>query len=228
MERSHYMMDTNTDSKKGEKNKMYYGYHRVSTKEQHLDRGIIEITNFCNNNNLPLEKIYEDKVTGKVFVRPRYTVLKEDVLRSGDCLIITEVDRLGRNKREILRELEYFRDRNIRIMILEIPTTLQVLDFGDNEMAKMILETINNMLIEVYATFAHAELEKKKKRQEEGIAAKKERGEWDDYGRPRVTRPDNWNEVISLWESGQITAVEAMKRLQLKKTTFYRMLKEKE
>ena len=82
-----------------------YGYHRTSTREQHLDRGIKEITTYCEQNNLELEKIFTDQQTGKNFNRPRYQVLKEDVLRAGDELIITEVDRLGRNKQETLKEL---------------------------------------------------------------------------------------------------------------------------
>ena len=81
-----------------------YGYHRTSTKEQHLDRGSTEIKNYCTSNHLELEKIFTDQQTGKNFNRPRYQVLKEDVLRSGDELIITEVDRLGRNKQETLKE----------------------------------------------------------------------------------------------------------------------------
>lgn len=61
----------------------YYGYHRISTKEQHLDRGIIEIKRFCENQKIKLESIFTDKITGKNFDRPRYTVLVEDVLRVG-------------------------------------------------------------------------------------------------------------------------------------------------
>ena len=53
--------------------------------------------------------IFTDKITGKNFDRPRYTVLVEDVLRVGDTLIITELDRLGRNKQEILKQLRFFR-----------------------------------------------------------------------------------------------------------------------
>jgi len=83
-----------------------YGYHRTSTREQHLDRGIAEITAYCEQNQLELERIFTDQQTGKDFNRPRYQVLKEDVLRSGDELIITEVDRLGRNKRDTLKELQ--------------------------------------------------------------------------------------------------------------------------
>ena len=85
----------------------YYGYHRISTKEQHLDRGIIEIKRFCENQKIKLESIFTDKITGKNFDRPRYTVLVEDVLRVGDTLIITELDRLGRNKQEILKQLRF-------------------------------------------------------------------------------------------------------------------------
>lgn len=205
---------------------MIYGYHRTSTVEQHLDRGIIEIEEFCKNRKLELERIYTDQHTGKNFNRPRYLVLKEDILRPGDFLIITELDRLGRNKREILSELRYFNNKGIRVMILEIPTTTQDLSALDNSMAKMIMETINNMLIELYATMAQAEIEKKEKRQREGIAAKKARGEWDDYGRPRIKKPSNWDEVIGRWKAGEITAVEAMRLTGIKRSTFYKLVKE--
>ena len=205
---------------------MIYGYHRTSTAEQHLDRGITEIESFCRNQGLSLERIYTDQHTGKNFNRPRYQVLKEDILRSKDFLILTELDRLGRNKKEILEELRYFRNKGVRVMILEIPTTTQDLSALDNSMAKMIMETINNMLIELYATMAQAEIEKKEKRQREGIAAKKARGEWDDYGRPRIKKPPNWDDVISRWKDGEITAVEAMKLTGIKKSTFYKLLKE--
>ena len=116
-------------------------------EEQHLDRGIKEITAYCEQNNLELEKIFTDQQTGKNFNRPRYQVLKEDVSRAGDKLIITEVDRLGRNKQETLKELQYYRDNGIRVKILELPTTLMDLSKLDNAMARMLMETINNMLI---------------------------------------------------------------------------------
>lgn len=194
-----------------------YGYHRTSTKEQHLDRGINEISDFCISNNFKLERIYTDQQTGKSFDRPRYTVLKYDILRTGDILIITELDRLGRNKSETLKELEFFRDKDIRVMILEIPTTLQDLSKFDNSMAKMVMETINNMLIELYAAMAQAEIEKKEKRQREGIQAKKARGEWDNYGRPRIKKPNNWDEIINKVNRKEITSVEAMRIMGLKK-----------
>lgn len=132
----------------------YYGYHRISTKEQHLDRGIIEIERFCESQKIKLERIFTDKITGKNFDRPRYTVLIEDVLRSGDTLIITELDRLGRNKREILKQLRILEEKGVRVMVLELPTTLIDLSQMENNLAKMMIETINSVLIEIYASLA--------------------------------------------------------------------------
>ena len=199
-----------------------YGYHRTSTREQHLDRGIAEITAYCEHNQLELEKIYTDQQTGKNFNRPRYQVLKEDVLRSGDELIITEVDRLGRNKQETLKELQYYRDMNVRVKILELPTTLMDLSKLDNAMARMLMETINNMLIELYAAMAQAEIEKKEKRQREGIQAKKERGEWNDYGRPATMMIDAFAKEYTKVQSGEPHPFQLMKQLGMSKTTFYR------
>lgn len=199
-----------------------YGYHRTSTREQHLDRGIAEITAYCSANNMELEKIFTDQQTGKNFNRPRYTIMKEDVLRAGDELIITEVDRLGRNKQETLRELQYYRDNGIRVKILELPTTLMDLSAMDNAMARMIMETINNMLLELYATMAQAEIEKKEKRQKEGIQAKKERGEWDDYGRPAVITIEEFAKEYANVVNGDIRPFELMKKLDMSKAIFYR------
>ena len=203
-----------------------YGYHRTSTREQHLDRGIAEINEYCTANNLELEKIFTDQQTGKNFNRPRYTIMKEDVLRMGDELIITEVDRLGRNKQETLKELQYYRDNGIRVKILELPTTLMDLSAMDNAMARMIMETINNMLIELYATMAQAEIEKKEKRQKEGIQAKKERGEWDDYGRPATMKLEEFADEYLKVEAGEIRPFELMYKLGMSKATFYRYVKQ--
>ena len=75
-------------------------------------------------------------------------------------------------------------------MVLELPTTLIDLSAMENSMARMMLETINNMMIELYASMAQAEIEKKEKRQREGIEQKKARGEWDDYGTPVAVPAD--------------------------------------
>ena len=202
-----------------------YGYHRTSTREQHLDRGIAEITAYCEQNQLELEKIFTDQQTRKNFNRPRYQVLKEDVLRSGDELIITEVDRLGRNKADTLKELQYFKEAGIRVKILELPTSLMDVSKMDNNMARMIIDTINNMLIELYAAMAEAEIEKKEKRQREGIQAKKDRGEWEDYGRPRAISVEEFARSYDSVKRGDMRPFELMRSLNMKKSTFYRYVK---
>ena len=164
---------------------MFYGYHRVSTKEQNLERGIKGIEDFCKSRNYKLEKVFVDKMSGRTIDRPRYTVLKEDVLREGDTLIIYELDRLARDKKAISNELRYYDEHNIRVMILDIPTTTTDLPDAD-AMNKLIVETINKVIIDVYAMLAETELQRKTKRQQEGLIAMKERGEWDNYGRHRV------------------------------------------
>ena len=69
-------------------------------------------------------KVYTDQQTGKNFNRPRYQMLKEEILESGDTLIVTELDRLGRNKKATLDELRFFQDSGIRVMVLELPSNL--------------------------------------------------------------------------------------------------------
>ena len=92
-------------------------------------------------------------------------------------------------------------------------------------MARMLMETINNMLIELYAAMAQAEIEKKEKRQREGIDSKKARGEWDDYGRPAVMPIDEFSEHYQKVVSGEIRPLELMKQLGMSKSTYYRYIK---
>ena len=200
----------------------YYGYHRVSTKNQHEDRGVVEIEAFCKQKNITLSSdIFCDKQTGKNFNRPEYQFIRGRI-QPGDTLIITEMDRLGRNKAEILKELQFFRDRGVYVIILEIPTTQQDYSHLESSMAKMMMETINNMLIEMYAVFAQLEIEKKEKRQRDGIATKKARGEWDDYGRPAAIDYKLFSAAYARVVNGQIGPTELRRELDLSHSTFYR------
>lgn len=205
---------------------MYYGYHRVSTKDQNLDRGVKGIEDFCKQKNYPLQKIFLDKVSGKNFDRPRYTVLKEDVLREGDTLILYELDRLGRNKKEIINELRYYEDHDIRVMFLDIPTSTIDLSEESDSMNKLITDTINKVVIEIYAMQAETELQRKEKRQREGIEAKKARGEWDDYGRHRLMSAEEFAKQYKKVEQGKIGSLELMRQLKMKKSTYFKYVDE--
>lgn len=186
---------------------------------------IQEIERYCNEHEMALTNIFTDQETGKNFNRPRYTVLVEDVLRPGDILIVTELDRLGRNKYDTMQQIQRIKNMGVRLMVLELPTTLMDLSVMDNAMARMMLETINNMMLELYASMAQAELEKKEKRQREGIEAKKLRGEWDDYGRPSVMKQETFDENFQSVVSGETTPTQLRKNLGMTHSTFYRYRK---
>jgi DNA invertase Pin-like site-specific DNA recombinase len=87
------------------------------------------------------------------------------------------------------------------------------------------MDMVSNILIEVIAAFAEEERRNIRARQAEGIEAMKRRGNWDDYGRPRLQIPDNWQQVTEKWKAGEISAVEAMRLTGIKKTSFYKLVK---
>ena len=206
--------NTFTDEMETEMKKIY-GYARVSTKDQNLDRQLIALREFGIDDR----DIIREKASGKSLNREAYQTLRNQLLREGDTLVIVALDRLSRNKLHIKQELEYYRGRNIRVMVLDMPTTLcQV-----NEGQEWIIEMINAILVEVLASLAEQERVKILTRQAEGIEAAKLQGKH--LGRPKMKIPEGWDNTYMLWKSGEITAVEAMKRSRLKKSTFYKLAK---
>lgn len=192
-----------------------YYYARVSSRDQNLDRQITAFKRLGAQDR----DIVTDKQSGKDLDRAGYQALKNAMLRPGDTLVIKSLDRLSRNKQDIKTELEYFRSQRIRVKVLDLPTTMMDLPEGQ----EWIFDMVNNILIEVLGTIAQQERETIRQRQAEGIATAKAQGKT--LGRPRVQRPENWEAVIALWQAGEITAVEAMRRTGLKRGTFYSLLK---
>jgi len=190
------------------------GYARVSTKEQNLDRQILALKDY-----VPEEHIVVDKQSGKDLERPGYQALKGPLgLRKGDTLIIKSLDRLSRNKSDIMRELKYFAEHGISVKVIDIPTTM--LEFPAEQ--KWIGEMINTIIIEVLSSIAEQERLTIRKRQQEGIDAAKLKGKY--LGRPRIEFPDNWDSVYGSWKSGEITAKRAMEELGLKRSSFYKLV----
>jgi DNA invertase Pin-like site-specific DNA recombinase len=189
-----------------------FGYARVSTAHQREDRQIQRLLEY----GVEERNIMIDKQSGKDFDRIGYISLKQNMLRSGDTLVITELDRLGRNKAMIKSELEWFKSEGIRVKILNVPTTL--LDCGGQD---WVLDMVSNILIEVMASVAEEERVKIHRRQEEGIAVAKAKGVR--FGRPSIAKPDNYEQVMALVDSGQLKAVDAMRELRVRKTTYYKL-----
>lgn len=196
-----------------------YYYARVSSSSQNLSRQIAKFKELGADER----QIITDKESGKDFNRQGYLALKNQLLRSGDTLVICSIDRLGRNKEQIKQELEYFKSNNIRVKILDIPTTL--IDFPVGQ--EWVCDMVNNILIEVLGSIAQRERETIRARQAQGIAESRKNPNVK-FGRPRTERPSNWNEVITRWKAKEITAVKAMEELGLTKPTFYKLVKESE
>lgn len=193
-----------------------YGYSRVSTKEQNLDRQLVELRKYVDDRF-----IFQDKVSGKDFNRPEYQLMRK-VAQKGDVIYVKSLDRLGRNKSEVKQELEYYKNEGVRIKILDIPTSMMDIPEGQ----EWLMDMINNLLIEVLATMAEQERLNIRQRQAEGIAIAKEQGKY--KGRKEIDFPENWAEVYDQWKSRKIKGNEAMEKLGLKRNTFYRLIKKYE
>ena len=194
------------------------GYARVSTKEQNLDRQLIALSKY-----VPPENIVVDKMSGKSLDRPGYTALKGALgLRPGDTLYIKSLDRLSRRKIDIKKELQWFKDNGIRLMIIDLPTSMIRVPEGQD----WIIEMIENIIIEVLASIAEQERETTLERQREGINAAKAKGKY--LGRPRLVVPDNWDDVMIKWRAGEISTKEAMVQTGMKRNSFYKLSHRKE
>lgn len=191
-----------------------FGYARVSSREQNLGRQLDALA----AQGVHERDIIIDKESGKNLQREGYRLLRDKLLRRGDTLVITSLDRLSRSKADIRLELEHFRANHIRIKVLDLPTTL--LDLPEEQ--HWVFEMVNNILIEVLGTIAEQERLSIRRRQREGIEAAQRRGT--KFGRPRIQKPANWDAVVCQWRDGNMTAVAAMKQLGLSASTFYRML----
>lgn len=192
-----------------------FGYARVSSSGQNLSRQILELEKYVSRENIVV-----DKASGKDLCRSGYSALRGALgLRTGDTLYIKSLDRLSRNKQDIKKELEWFQENGIRLVVLDLPTTM--IQITDDKQA-WIIELINSILVEVLACFAENERKEIKQRQREGIEAAKLQGKH--LGRPSISYPDEWEKYYHKWKNGDITAVLMMKELGLKRCTFYKLV----
>lgn len=196
-------------------NRIYY-YARVSSREQNLARQIEAFKKLGATDR----EIICDKESGKNFERTGYQALKTTMLRSGDTLTVKSLDRLSRNKADIKNELQYFKDNNIRLKVIDLPTTMMDLPKGQ----EWVFEMVNNILIEVLGTIAEQERQTIRMRQLEGLEAARKANKH--LGRKATEKPENWKDVFSLWDNKKITARQAMKMLGVSKNVFYKWVKD--
>lgn len=195
-----------------------YGYGRVSATSQNEAR---QIEAFKNLGILERD-IYIDKKSGKDFDREQYKLLK-NILRENDTLFIKSIDRLGRNYEMIVNEWKDI-TKNIKadIVVIDMPLL-------DTRKKKDLLGTfINDLILQILSYVAEQERTYIKTRQREGIDIVLKTGKTKTgrpFGRPKIDKPDNFDEVINNWKNKKITAREAMKILNLKPNTFYNLVK---
>jgi DNA invertase Pin-like site-specific DNA recombinase len=204
------------------KNKIL-GYIRVSSKDQNIDRQLNEMLDL----GISEKNIFIDKESGKNFDRPQYKALKQ-CLREGDLLYIKSIDRFGRNSKEIKKEWEFITS--------EIKSDIKVIDMPllDTTKYKDTLGTFVSVLVlQVLSFVAEKEREDINRRQREGIESAKVKGK--QLGRPKISleslsekQKATLKIEYDFWKKNEITAVEFMEKMDLKKNTFYKIMKEYE
>ncbi|MDA2519858.1 recombinase family protein [Bacillus cereus] len=199
---------------------------RVSTKDQNEQRQLHKMM----ERDVEARRIFVDKASGRHFDRPQYQLLRK-VLSTGDIVYIDALDRMGRNYDEVISEWKYItRELQADIIVLENESLFDSRKFRDmGDMGRLMEDQFLSLLSYV----ADQERKKIHQRQAEGISVAKSQGKH--LGRPQLNLSTLSQkqlliieETHSKWKSGEITAVMFMDMLELKKNTFYKIMKEYE
>lgn len=179
------------------------GYIRVSTIDQNTDRQEIALY------EIGMDKIFLEKVSGKNTNRPELKKML-DYVREGDILYIESISRLARSTQDLLSIVQQLQEKSVGLVSLK-----ENIDTSTPQ---------GRFILTIFAALAELDRENILQRQKEGIAAARMKGK--KFGRPRIEDPKEWTKIITLWRNGEITAVEAMKKLDMNRGTFYRRIKE--
>ncbi|SFE43800.1 Site-specific DNA recombinase [Peptostreptococcaceae bacterium pGA-8] len=195
---------------------MKYGYIRVSTKEQNIDRQLTAIL----KEDIEMKKIYIDKASGKDFNRKKYKQLVKK-LKAGDEVYIKSIDRLGRNYDEIIKEWNVItKEKNADIIVLDFP----LLDTRTNP-CDVTGKFIADIVLQILSYVAQIERENTHQRQMEGIKEAKKRGV--KFGRSKIEIPEDFDKIAKKWRNHEISIRAGAKLLNISHTTFSKWLKEK-
>ena len=190
-----------------------YGYARVSAKDQREARQVRAL----NEYGVPHQNIFVDKQSGKDFDRPAWLLMMKRI-RSGDLLVVSSIDRLGRNYEEIIGQWRHItKEMQADILILDMPIldTRQGRDLTGTLIADIVLGLLSYV--------AQREREAIRERQADGIAAAKERG--GRFGRTVKVRPADFDELYRRWRGGDFTADEFAARCAVCRSTLFKWLK---
>lgn len=196
-----------------------FNYIRVSTKEQNEARQIEAMEKFNKDNNITNAIELIDKSSGTNTNREQLQLLLK-VVGEGDLVVIKSIDRLSRNYKECKQLWEEITSKGADIVVIDMPML-------DTRQYKDLLGSfISDLILSVLGYVAEQETEFRKQRQSEGIAIAKAQGKH--LGRPKAEYPSNWEVEYQNWKQGFQTAKDTMDNLGLKRTTFYKLVKQYE
>jgi len=138
------------------------GYARVSTTDQNLDRQLEQLKH--------VDRLFQEAVSGVSKDRPQLKAML-DYIREGDIVVVTELERLGRNNQELTEIMNQIQTKGATLEVLNLPTLRGIED--DN-----LRRLLNNLILELYKYQAQAERERIKERQAQGIAIAKIQGKY--------------------------------------------------
>lgn len=191
-----------------------YGYIRVSTREQNIERQLISLT----EAGIDEKSIYIDKQSGKDFRRPAYKKMIRKV-QEGDLIVVKSIDRLGRNYQDIMEQWRIItKEKGADIRIQDMPLL-------DTTKTRDLLGTfISDVVLQLLSFVAENERDNIRQRQAEGIAAAKARGV--QFGKPMIPMPENFPELYEQWEENRISIGELAEHCNMGRSTMYKRIGE--
>lgn len=184
------------------------GYARVSSKEQHLDRQLAALKD--------VDKLFTDKLSGANANRPELQKMLA-YIREGDIVLVTELDRLGRNNQDLTKIMNTIQNKGATLDVLNLPSMTGIADPN-------LRQLMTNLIIELYKYQAESERKRIIERQQQGIALAKQQGKY--HGRkPQYTQDDpRLLHAFKLYEAG-MSDVDVARNTGIKRTTFIRYRK---
>lgn len=204
-------------------NNKIFAYARTNIKNEIIDDQIKMIRDYCCENNINLNErdLIVDNSENNL-IREGYNALCSYMMREGDVLIISELDRLGRDVTNIKEEWIKLIDSGINLIIINNPI---MSTYGKSEYEKEITQ---NIISDLLSYISQKEKARNKRKQAEGIQALKDKNNGKGIGRPKTKVNKDFKVQYKLWKSGKQTAVQTFNNLGLTKATFYRLVKEYE
>ena len=181
------------------------GYARVSSKEQNLDRQLEALQD--------VSKVFSDKASGQSTERPQLQDMLT-YLREGDIVVVTELDRLGLNNKELTELMNQIQQKDATLEVLNLPSMTGIED--DN-----LRRLINNLMIELYKYQAESERKRIRERQAQGIAIAKQRGRFKGRKKKYSFKDEGLQHAFDLYQQG-LTEKEIEHKTGINRTTFRR------